>query len=189
MKQEEDSFIWEPYEGAEHKEKITITDFEMNPLDKYLNRKVLRGVNVKGLIKIVMEDNNENINSPDEYVIKFKGRMKAINNISEREKAIRDHYNEVSRNWMRKKREEKYKEEVAAYFPREDLSNRLNEEEIEGGTLKKIICDILSEKKELTQIQMFRVYHSPFWEKAIEEFMQTRDDFKKEGDKYVKKPK
>jgi hypothetical protein len=193
MEEEKQYFIWEPYEGAEHKEKITITDFKINPLEKYSDRKVLRGVKVSGLIKIAIEGYSGEADNDEKYNIEFKGRMKMINNESEIEKpeiekALRKHYNEASRNCMRSKREKQYKKEVETYFPKENLSNKLNGGEIDRETLKEIICDILDEKKELTNTKKFRIYHSPFWAKAIEESMNVRGYvYVKEGDKYVKR--
>ena len=192
--EEKEYFIWEPYEGEEHKEKITITDFKMNPIKKCLDIKVLRTVNVSGLIKITMSNDCEKPNNSEKYDMEFKGKMKMVLNECEREKAetekiVREYYNEVSKNSMRKKREEQYKKDVAFYFPREELGKKINGGEIDGEALKKIICDILEEKKELTHKQKFRVYHSPYWAVAIEEFMSEKGYSKKEDNKYAPKQK
>lgn len=190
-------FTWEPEREKKDKEKIVVTEVKINPIEKYLNKRSSRGINVSGLIKLLMKEDIDENNSPEEYVIKFNGRMKMNNNFcdekkEEIEEAVRHHYSEISRNSMRKKRDKIYKEQVEKYFPREELEKKLDStveyktNNITPGILKGLINDILNKKGVPIQEQKSITYRSRFWIETFNKFMLERG-YTKKWDKYVKK--
>jgi hypothetical protein len=193
MGEDKEYFVWEPYKNAEHKKKITIKGFDMDPISEYANITNSRGVAVKGLVKIAMEDEGSTeINNSEEYNIKFSGRMKIIRDISEEEIIKKDKQRKASRDGMRKRREGVLKpsteSNISEYFPRKELDSKLNDilYYIEEDKLKNLVYYILGQSKVLNLKQALEVYKNPLWTDAIREFMQGKEDFKKEGDRYVR---
>ncbi|MCX6750436.1 MAG: hypothetical protein NTZ83_03190, partial [Candidatus Pacearchaeota archaeon] len=184
-----------------YKGKIIVTDFEINPIKKYFNKRSLRGVNVGGLIKIIINNDNDNTDLPEEYIITFKkGKMKMIdkdfNNSSEIEKpeiedALRKHYNGISRDCIKRKREGIYNKQVETYFPREELEKKLDSiveyktNNIPAGALKRLINEILNEKGVPIQEQKSINYDSRVWRETFNKFMLERGYTKKRSE-YVK---
>jgi hypothetical protein len=191
MEEEKEYFTWEPYEGAEHKEKIIINDFSMDPISKYTDRTNLRGVSVKGLFKIAIEGDSNEANNTEKYSINFKGRMKIILDLSEEEKIRLDRRRKSSSDSLRRSRGKIYKKNIETYFPREELGNQLDEilkdnnSRIEIRKMKDLIHTILSEKKPLTPKESNLIYYSRLIAREIKNLMLERH-YVKEGDKYVK---
>lgn len=97
----------------------------------------------------------------------------------------REYYNDYYKDSMRKLRDEKYKKEISNYFPKKELSNKLNENEIYEGKLKEEIFSILGDKNELSILKRRKVFYFPPWINAIEEFMKERE-YIKDGERYFK---
>jgi hypothetical protein len=120
--------------------------------------------------------------------------MKKYKNHSKKDKkaTINDHTREWD--WVMKFRKEsepkiKYtKDNISKDFPQKELGDKLNGVfyYIEDTKLKDFVYDILKEKGLLEPKQIVQVYRNPLWMNAIREFMQTREDFKKDGNRYVK---
>ena len=182
------------------KGKISIKKLEIHPIKKYFNKRAPRGIEVEGLITILMdsnEDTNENINhpcQPEEYEITFKkGNMKMINlnYISERQKetdeVIKKHYAGLSRDQIRKKREAANKKKAEENFPKNELSHILDskfnryDQDIEAVELRDLIQGILRKKGLMNN----RVYWTLAWDSVTEQFMNEMK-YVKEGNKYVK---
>ncbi|MGY4884042.1 MAG: hypothetical protein ACP5NZ_00495 [Nanobdellota archaeon] len=187
---EKQYFEWVPCEGAEEKEKIDIIDFQMNPISKYLDRNDFRGVNIEGLMKIVLSNDIKDNEGSQKYSIKFKGRMKKIIPLSEEEKIKKEKQRTSSRNYMRRFRgtDTKSQLNVAEIFPRKELSKKLNEilYYVKYNEVKNMIYDILSKDKSFKSKELLRVYRDIAWAESIREFMDNQKDFKKEGEVYFR---
>jgi len=176
------------------KKDIKVIYFDLDLDNINLDNERYMGRKVKGLAGILIGDDSQGENSHHKlYNIKFEGKIKESINPSERDKIIKEYYREVSRDSMKKMRGIRYKEQIAKYLPKEELSNKLDEmfkdstSDIEIETLRDLIYNILNEKKSLTQKEKSLIYHAQFFARAIEEFMNARDYLKTDGKIYKHK--
>jgi len=186
LEQEEDNNL-----TLKPKKDIKVIYFDLDLDNINLGKIDHKGNKIKGLAGILIRDYSQEENSqPKLYHIKFEGKIKKPIDSSEENEIIKDNSRKASRDSMRKMRGRRYKEQIAKYFPREELSNKLNEifkdntSNIEIRTLRNLIYTILNEKKPLTQKESNLIRYSPVLAKAIEEFMNTRDYFKTDGKTY-----
>lgn len=176
------------------KKDIKVIYFDLNLDDINLNNERHMGRKVKGLAGILIKDNSQGENSPPKlYHIKFEGKIKKSIGPSEKNRIIKDYSRKASRDSMSKMREIRYREQIAKYLPKEELSNKLDEmfkdstSDIEIETLRDLIYNILNEKRSLTQKEKSLIYRAQFFAKAIEEFMNARDYSKIDGKIYKHK--
>lgn len=132
---------------------------------------------------------DKKINFVDEEIIKKKAEekkeyMKNYHKDYIQKPIIKKKIREYSRDYMGSLRNNKYKKEISDCFPKEELLNNINGEEIEEGELKRDIFNILSEKEELSIGKRRKVLYCPLWTNALDEFMLGRE-YIKEGNKYI----
>jgi len=176
------------------KKDIKVIYFDLDLDNINLGKIDYKGNKIKGLAGILIRDDSQGENSqPKLYHIKFEGKIKKPIDSSEKNEIIKNYSRKASRDSMRKSREIRYKKQIAKYFPKEELGNKLDEIfkddtfNIEIRTLRNLIYTILNEKKPLTQKESTLIRYSPVLARAIEEFMNTRDYLKTDGKIYKHK--
>lgn len=103
----------------------------------------------------------------------------------------RKNYNLYTCKGLKTLRHKEYKREVKTFFPKEELSNKLEEIVennrfcIEMKILNLWVFNILNEKNKENCISKHKISVNPIWQKAIYEFMIERG-YRKNGDQYVK---
>ena len=194
-------FVWTPDKKNkdnpnydENGTKVVYFNLDLENVNLNSERHMWRSV--KGLAGILIKDNSKDKSSNSKlYNVKFNGKIKRAIDSSEKDQIINDYHREVSREGMRKLRDERgevYMDKHKYFFPVEEFGTKLdsflgeyNSSEIEEEKIKNILKDILGEKNSLEPQQAYKLCNNPRWVRLINNILGKKD-YAKEGDKYVK---